>query len=181
MATLSYRTAGESHGKAMLALVEGLPAGVPVDQEFIDVELRRRQGGYGRGGRQKIETDHVEFLSGVRMKRTIASPVTMLISNKDSRLDDLQATPPLYRPRPGHADLAGSIKWLTTDCRETLERASARETSARVAAGALTRSLLREFNTDVFGYVLAIGSATASVAFFRPLSELQAARGSGDH
>src|SRR5205823_10056025 len=164
MATLSYRTAGESHGKAMLALVEGLPAGVPVDQEFIDAELRRRQGGYGRGGRQKIETDHVEFLSGVRLKRTIASPVTMLIPNKDSRLDDLQATPPLYRPRPGHADLAGSIKWLTTDCRETLERASARETSARVAAGGLARCLLREFGIEVFGFVRAVGPATSTVA-----------------
>jgi len=94
MATLVYRTAGESHGKAMLALVEGMPAGVPVDKEFIDAELRRRQGGYGRGGRQKIETDKVEFLSGVRMNRTIASPVTMMIVNKDARLDDPQATPP---------------------------------------------------------------------------------------
>ena len=108
MATLSYRTAGESHGKALITLVEGLPAGVTVDKAFIDHELRRRQGGYGRGGRQKIETDQVDFLTGVRMSRTIASPVTMLIPNKDSRLDDPSATPPLHRPRPGHADLAGS-------------------------------------------------------------------------
>src|SRR5215212_11745633 len=163
MATLSYRTAGESHGRAMLALVEGMPGGVPVDSEFIDHELRRRQGGYGRGGRQKIETDKVEFLSGVRMNRTIASPVTMMIVNKDSRLDDVKATPPLYRPRPGHADLAGSIKWLTTDCRETLERASARETAARVAAGALARCLLRQFNIEVFGFVRSVGPATSSV------------------
>jgi chorismate synthase len=141
MSHLSYRTAGESHGKAMLALVEGLPTGVPIDLAFIDGELRRRQGGYGRGGRQKIETDHVELLSGVRLGKTIGSPVAMMIPNKDSRLDDLAATPPLHRPRPGHADLAGSIKWLTTDCRETLERASARETAARVAAGALARCL----------------------------------------
>src|SRR6202453_3176401 len=133
MPTLSYRTAGESHGKGLTALVEGLPAGVPVDSEFIDNELRRRQGGYGRGGRQKIETDHAEFLTGIRLGKTIGSPVTMLIPNKDSRLDDLAATPPLHRPRPGHADLAGSVKWLTTDCREILERASARETAARVA------------------------------------------------
>src|SRR5205814_8078994 len=91
MATLSYRTAGESHGKAMLALVEGMPAGVPIDKDFIDAELRRRQGGYGRGGRQKIETDKVEFLSGVRMNKTIASPVTMMIVNKDARLDDPKA------------------------------------------------------------------------------------------
>jgi chorismate synthase len=157
MATLTYRTAGESHGKAIIALVEGMPAGVPIDSEFIDAELRRRQGGYGRGGRQKIETDHAEFLSGVRRGKTIASPITMLVPNKDARLDDLAATPPLHRPRPGHADLAGSIKWLTTDCRETLERASARETAARVAAGALGRSLLSQFNIEVFGFVRSVG------------------------
>jgi chorismate synthase len=163
MTTLSYRTAGESHGKALIALVEGLPAGVPVDQAFIDLELKRRQGGYGRGGRQKIETDRAEFLTGVRMGKTIASPVTMLIPNKDSRLDDPAATPPLHRPRPGHADLAGSIKWLTTDCRETLERASARETAARVAAGALARCFLREFGIEVFGFVRTVGPATATI------------------
>jgi chorismate synthase len=163
MATLTYRTAGESHGKAMLALVEGMPAGVPVDKPFIDNELRRRQGGYGRGGRQKIETDAAEFLSGVRLSRTIGSPVTMLIPNKDARLDDLSATPPLHRPRPGHADLAGSVKWLTTDCRETLERASARETAARVAAGALARCFLREFAIEIFGFVRAVGNATAKI------------------
>src|SRR4051812_28894933 len=163
MATLSYRTAGESHGRAMLALVEGMPAGVPIDREFIDHELRRRQGGYGRGGRQKIETDKVEFLSGVRMNKTIASPITMQIVNKDSRLDDPAATPPLHRPRPGHADLAGSIKWLTTDCRETLERASARETAARVAAGGLARCLLRAFDIEVVGYVREVGEAKAAI------------------
>src|SRR4051812_34012759 len=162
MANLSYRTAGESHGKALLTLVEGLPAGVPVDTAFVDAELRRRQGGYGRGGRQKIETDHVELLSGVRLGKTIASPVAMLIPNKDARLDDLQATPPLHRPRPGHADLAGSVKWLTTDCRETLERASARETAARVAAGALSRCLLKQFGIEVFGFVRTVGSSTGS-------------------
>src|SRR5437764_1049254 len=163
MATLSYRTAGESHGKALITLVEGMPAGVPVDKDFIDNELRRRQGGYGRGGRQKIETDHVDFLSGVRLGKTIASPITMLIPNKDSRLDDLTATPPLHRPRPGHADLAGSVKWLTTDCRETLERASARETAARVAAGGLARCLLREFSIEVFGFVRTVGQATSPI------------------
>src|SRR5436190_18143407 len=104
MGTLSYRTAGESHGPALTALVEGMPAGVSVDKEFIDSELRRRQGGYGRGGRQKIETDTVEFLSGVRRGNTIGSPIAMMVPNKDSRLDDVSATPPLYRPRPGHAD-----------------------------------------------------------------------------
>ncbi|MGA2583971.1 MAG: chorismate synthase [Tepidisphaeraceae bacterium] len=159
MGALSYRTAGESHGKGMIALVEGMPAGVTIDSEFIDTELRRRQGGYGRGGRQKIETDHAEFLSGVRMGKTIGSPIAMLVPNKDSRLDDPAATPPLYRPRPGHADLAGSVKWLTTDCRTTLERASARETAARVSAGALSRCLLLEFGIEVFGFVRAVGPA----------------------
>jgi chorismate synthase len=163
MGSLTYRTAGESHGKALLALVEGLPAGVPVDVEFINGELRRRQGGYGRGGRQKIETDRVDILSGVRLGKTIASPVAMLIPNKDSRLNDLSATPPLHRPRPGHADLAGSIKWLTTDCRETLERASARETTARVAAGALSRCFLKEFGVEVFGFVRSVGPAESNV------------------
>src|SRR3954452_19456438 len=163
MSTLSYRTAGESHGKALISLVEGMPAGVPVDKSLIDGELRRRQGGYGRGGRQKIETDAVDFLSGVRMGKTIGSPVAMLIPNKDSRLDDPAATPPLHRPRPGHADLAGSVKWLTTDCRETLERASARETAARVAAGALARCFLKEFGIEVFGFVRTVGQAPADV------------------
>jgi chorismate synthase len=177
MATLTYRTAGESHGKALIALIEGMPAGVSVDSALIDGELRRRQGGYGRGGRQKIETDHADILAGVRRGRTIASPIVLQIVNRDARLDE---TPPLHRPRPGHADLAGSIKWLTTDCRETLERASARETAARVAAGALSRCLLREFGIDVFGYVLSIGPVTANVDFARPLDELRAARDEGD-
>src|SRR5437763_12990131 len=163
MATLSYRTAGESHGKALIALVEGMPAGVPLDKDFIDGELRRGQGGYGRGGRQKIETDQVDFLTGVRMGKSIGSPITMLIANKDSRLDDPSATPPLHRPRPGHADLAGSIKWLTTDCRETLERASARETAARVAAGGLAKCFLKQFQVEVFGFVRAVGPATSNI------------------
>src|SRR5579862_5538079 len=161
MSCLSYRTAGESHGKALIALVEGMPAGIPIDSTFIDGELRRRQGGYGRGGRQKIETDRAEFLTGVRMGKTIGSPIAIEIINKDARLDDPSATPPLHRPRPGHADLAGSVKWLTTDCRLTLERASARETAARVAAGAVARCLLREFGIEVFGFVRAVGLALA--------------------
>src|SRR5207249_10983248 len=134
-----------------------------VDLDFINNELRRRQGGYGRGGRQKIETDAVETISGIRLGKTIGSPIAMTIVNRDARLDDLSKTPPLHRPRPGHADLAGSIKWLTTDCRETLERASARETAARVAAGALSRCLLREFGIEVFGFVRAVGPATSDV------------------
>jgi chorismate synthase len=159
MSQLFFRTAGESHGKALISFVEGMPEGVSVDSAFIDGELRRRQGGYGRGGRQKIETDHAEFLSGVRLGKTIGSPIAMEIVNKDARLDDPSATPALHRPRPGHADLAGSVKWLTTDCRLTLERASARETAARVAAGALSRCLLREFGIEVFGFVRTVGTS----------------------
>ena len=116
-----------------------------------------------RGGRQKIETDRAEFLSGVRVGRTIGAPVTMQIANRDSRMDDAERTPPVHRPRPGHADLAGSVKWLTTDCREPLERASARETAARVAAGALARDLLSRFGVEVFGFVRSIGPAATDV------------------
>jgi chorismate synthase len=163
MACLEYHTAGESHGPGMLALVQGLPAGVPVDLTLINAELHRRQGGYGRGGRQRIETDNAEVLAGVRQGQTIGSPVALRVINKDSRLDDAQRTPPVFRPRPGHADLAGSIKWLTTDCRSTLERASARETAARVAAGALARCLLRELGVEVFGFVRSVRDAETGV------------------
>lgn len=156
MPRLDSTTAGESHGPALVVLVTGMPAGVPVDVPFINAELARRQGGYGRGARQRIESDAVEILSGVRGGHTIGSPIALRIPNRDSRLDDAARTPPVYRPRPGHADLAGSIKWLTTDCRETLERASARETASRVAAGALARCLLREFAIEVFGFVRSI-------------------------
>src|SRR3954467_4608411 len=159
MATLIYRTAGESHGPALIGLVEGMPHGCPIDVDLINRELLRRQGGYGRGGRQKIETDRVQFLSGVRMGKTIGSPLAMMVPNKDNRLDDPAATPPLHRPRPGHADLAGAVKWLTTDCREVLERASARETTVRVAAGGLAKCLLRAFEIEVFGFVRQVGDA----------------------
>ena len=142
---LRYWTAGESHGKTLLAIVDGFPAGLALKTDPIDVELRRRQGGYGRGGRQRIETDAATFLAGVRLGRTTGGPLVVQVPNRDSRLDDLERTPPVHRPRPGHADLAGSIKWLTTDCRATLERASARETAARTAAGAIARCLLAEF------------------------------------
>jgi len=160
MANLVIRTAGESHGPAVAALVEGLPAGVPVDTARIDKDLARRQGGYGRGGRQQIESDHVEVLSGVRHGLTLGSPVLLLIRNRDVRLEE---APPVTRPRPGHADLAGALKYLEPDLRNVLERASARETAARVAAGALAKSLLAEFGIDVLAYVVRIGSATADV------------------
>jgi chorismate synthase len=163
MANLSYQTAGESHGPALIAVITGLPAGVPIDVEFINAELRRRQGGYGRGGRQRIETDAAEVLTGVRRGVSIGSPITLRIPNKDNRLDDPAKTPPVHTPRPGHADLAGSVKYLTTDCRETLERASARETAARVAAGAAVRGLLRAMGVEVFGFVRSIHAARSGV------------------
>lgn len=173
MASLSYKTAGESHGRSLIALVEGLPAGIRVDHDLLNGELRRRQGGYGRGGRMKIEKDKAIVLSGLRNGMTIGSPVAIQIENKDFRIDK---APPVHRPRPGHADLAGSLKWLTTDCRETLERASARETVARVAAGALARSVLGEFGIELAGYVVAIGGVNASVDHNASVVELRAAR-----
>lgn len=154
---LEYITAGESHGPGLVVIVNGLPSGVHADEAFVNTELSRRQGGYGRGGRQNIEEDRVEFLGGLRQGRTIGSPVAMLVRNRDSRMDDPVKTPALTKPRPGHADLAGSVKYLTDDCRSVLERASARETAARVAAGALARCMLREFGIECFGFVRAIG------------------------
>lgn len=160
---LDYTTAGESHGPGLVVIVQGLPSGVHADDAFINAELSRRQGGYGRGGRQNIEEDRVEFLGGLRQGHTIGSPVAMLVRNRDSRMDDPIKTPALTKPRPGHADLAGSVKYLTDDCRSVLERASARETAARVAAGALARCMLREFAIECFGFVRAIaGIATAA-------------------
>ena len=163
MTALTSHTAGESHGPALVITIQGVPAGLGVDTDFINTELARRQGGYGRGGRMKIETDRVEILTGVRRGKTIGSPVVFKIPNKDSRLDDLERTPPVYKPRPGHADLAGSVKWLTTDCRETLERASARETASRVAAGAFARLILRELGVEVFGFVRTLYDTTTDV------------------
>lgn len=144
----------------MIVLIEGLPAGLRLDADFINDALRRRQGGYGRGGRMAIEKDEVNILSGIRSGVTIGSPVAMQLKNRDWRIDD---APEINRPRPGHADFAGAMKWLTTDCRGTLERASARETAARVAAGATASLLLREFGIDVVGYVVQIGEAIAMV------------------
>lgn len=170
---LEYRTAGESHGGALIAIVEGMPADVTVDVDFINAELARRQGGYGRGDRMKIERDAVNILSGVRRGITIGSPVAMQIINKDHRIDE---APPIHRPRPGHADLAGSLKWLTTDCRAILERASARETASRVAAGAFTRCVLREFDIEVIGYVVRIRDVAASAIPELAPGELRKAR-----
>jgi len=177
-----FTTAGESHGKALVTIVEGLPAGMPVDKDAIDHELWRRQQGYGRGGRMKIESDKVEFLSGVRHGRTIGSPITMMIENRDfvhwqdvmsaEPLTDASVDEPMVkenegapkvrrvvtRPRPGHADLAGGQKFAARDLRDILERASARETAARVAAGALAKQLLAHFRIDVKSHVIKLGS-----------------------
>jgi chorismate synthase len=160
MPDLTYRTAGESHGRALTVLVEGLPAGLRVDLDLVNRELRRRQGGYGRGGRMKIERDAGVILSGLRRGETIGSPLALQIRNRDFRID---RAPAVHCPRPGHADLAGGLKWLTTDCRAVLERASGRETAARVAAGALSKCLLREFEVVCVGFVVQIGAVRAHV------------------
>ena len=165
---LRFTTAGESHGRALVAIVEGLPAGLPVNQELIDYELRRRQLGYGRGGRMKIERDHAEILNGVRHGLTLGSPLTLLIENKDwPNWTDVMASEPrdvapeksrrLKRPRPGHADLPGGLKYDVRDLRNILERASARETTARVACGALAKQLLSCFGVEVRSHVIQLG------------------------
>lgn len=150
---LRYYTAGESHGKSLVALVDGFPAGVELSAERIDAELRRRQGGYGRGGRQKLETDHVDILSGIWRGRSIGSPIALLAPNKDYKIEQMEELP---HPRPGHGDLSGSIKYFGS-IRGVLERASARETTVRVAAGALAKQLLDPFGIAVFGYVVQVG------------------------
>ncbi len=150
---LRYLTAGESHGKAIVALIDGFPAGLTIDTAPIDAELRRRQGGYGRGGRQRIETDTVDILSGVWQNVTLGSPIALQVVNKDYKLERLED---LQRPRPGHADLTGAIKYLGS-IRAVLERASARETSVRVAAGAIAKQLLAQFGITALGYVVELG------------------------
>ncbi len=150
---LKYLTAGESHGKSLLALVDGFPAGLTIDESFINHELQLRQGGYGRGGRQKLEQDAVNILSGVWQSVTLGSPIALQIVNNDYKLERLKE---LERPRPGHADLTGAIKYLGS-IRGVLERSSARETAARVAAGALARLLLREFGIQTVSYVVELG------------------------
>jgi chorismate synthase len=170
---LRYWTAGESHGPALVALVDGFPAGLEVDLAAIDAELGRRQGGYGRGGRQRIETDTVTFLSGLWRGATLGSPLALQVVNRDAKLERLDD---VDRPRPGHADLAGAVKHMG-GVRAVLERASARETAARVAAGGLARQLLAAFGIDVAGWVTELGGI---VLGGRPggLAELRAIRDS---
>jgi chorismate synthase len=167
-----FTTAGESHGRALVAIVEGMPAGVRVEVELINRELERRQWGYGRGGRMKIERDRAEILSGVRHGLTLGSPVALLIENKDwKNWTDVMAAEArevapeksrrVKRPRPGHADLAGGLKYGTRDLRDVLERASARETAARVACGALAKALLGAFQVEILSHVVALGGVPA--------------------
>ena len=163
--TFSFTTAGESHGPALTAIIEGLPAGLPIDQDFINHELWRRQQGYGRGGRMKIETDRAQILSGVRHGQTLGSPVTLMVENRDFKnwqevmAVELPAEPiardrKVIRPRPGHADLVGGLKYDRRDLRDILERASARETTMRVAVGAFAKLLLREFDAHLASHVI---------------------------
>jgi chorismate synthase len=163
---IRFSTAGESHGEALIALVSGMPAGIPVDLEFVNRELWRRQQGYGRGGRMKIETDKVHVLSGVRHGKTIGSPIAIEIINRDwknweDKLPVETGDPAKHQvvasPRPGHADLAGALKYNFPDARYVLERASARESTARVAAGAFAKLLLRELGIEVSSHVIRVG------------------------
>ena len=163
-----FETAGESHGECLVATLTGLPSGVPVSLERVNRELWRRQQGFGRGGRMKIETDTVEIVAGVRHSQTIGAPIAMIIRNKDWKnwlepmaVEDFEGSEEkrkkVLRPRPGHADLAGMIKYNYHDARYILERASARETTARVAVGAIAKELLREFGIEVLSHVIAVG------------------------
>ena len=165
---LQFATAGESHGQALVAWISGLPAGLRIDLQFIDGELHRRQLGYGRGGRQKIEKDRAEALAGIRHGQTIGAPIALRIENRDwanwekamaveDREEERSARRPLTAPRPGHADLAGALKFNLHDARYILERASARETAARVALGAVAKLLLREFGCEILSHVVAVG------------------------
>ncbi len=155
---LRFLTAGESHGKALTAIVEGLPAGLAISEEDINPQMARRQLGYGRSVRMKLEPDRVEILSGVMRGETIGGPLALRIDNRDVRTDE----PELTRPRPGHADLAGAMKYAFRDVRRALERSSARETAARVAAGAICRKLLGEFGIRIFSHVIEIGGIAAT-------------------
>jgi len=176
---LRFTTAGESHGQALLATLEGMPAGVPLVADDVNTQLARRQQGYGRGRRMKIETDQAEFLSGVRAGETIGSPIAMIVHNRDwKNWQEIMSAAPIEgdpalrkravtRPRPGHADLTGMLKYARDDARDILERASARETTARVAAGAVCRQLLRQFGVTIGSYVAELGGIVA-----RPPAEL---------
>src|SRR5215213_761734 len=166
---IRFTTSGESHGPGLTAIVEGLPAGLPLNQDELDRDLARRQLGHGRGGRMKIETDRADVISGVRHGRSLGSPVTIRIQNRDYANWEERMNPwpvdadvaEVHLPRPGHADLAGIQKFGFDDVRNVLERASARETAARVACGALAKAFLREVGVSVRSHVLSIGRVRA--------------------
>jgi len=167
---LRFLTAGESHGPGLTAIVEGFPAGVRIDLGAINRDLKRRMGGYGRGGRMKIEQDEVELRGGVRWGESLGSPITLWIENRDWKNwqkkmsplpEDRDPSLAVTRPRPGHADLAGVLKYNHRDIRNILERASARETAARVAAGGIAKALLAPFGIRVFAWVAEIGGIVA--------------------
>ena len=172
--TFRFTTAGESHGRGLVGILEGIPAGLAVPTDRINTELRRRMGGYGRGARMKIEADQIEWLAGVRAGETLGSPIAMLVWNRDwEHWRDVMAPEPdapgaerrrqVTRPRPGHADLAGSLKYDRQDARDILERASARETVARVACGAVCKLLLEEFGVEIGSHVVELGGVVADV------------------
>ena len=164
---LRYFTAGESHGKSLTGIIEGFPSNVPIDIDIINSDLKRRQMGYGRGDRMKIEQDTIEILSGIRNSKTLGSPISFLIKNRDyvnwqAHMDPIKTTDDsrkVTKPRPGHADLTGSIKYNFTDIRNVLERSSARETAARVAIGSIAKQFLNNFNIDVLSHVIKISEA----------------------
>jgi chorismate synthase len=168
-----YLTAGESHGPSLTTIIDGLPSGLAVSAESVNQELKRRQAGYGRGGRMKIESDTVEITSGIRFGKTLGSPITLIIRNRDwVNWQDKMAIEPLpddkqitsiTQPRPGHTDLAGAIKFGHTDIRNILERSSARETAARVAVGAIAKALLTEFNIHIASQVISIGETKCNM------------------
>jgi len=165
---LRYLTAGESHGKALIAILEGMPAGLKVDIKMINQELRRRQSGFGRGKRMQIEKDKIQIPSGLKKGITLGSPIGLLIENKDFSIEKL---PKVMCPRPGHADLAGFLKYGFTDIREVLERASARETASRVGIGAICKIFLEEFNIRISSKVLAIGGESKVKAMIKKINE----------
>ncbi|OIO36209.1 MAG: chorismate synthase [Candidatus Omnitrophica bacterium CG1_02_46_14] len=154
---LRFLTSGESHGKCLISILEGMVAGLTIDETEVNQELARRQEGYGRGGRMTIEKDKVEILSGVRQKRSLGGPIALLIPNKDFKINEL---PAVKRPRPGHADLVGVMKYGQKDVRDVLERASARETTSRVAVGAICKIFLKEFGVEILSHVVSIGGVT---------------------
>ena len=176
---LRFTTAGESHGKGLIALIEGIPAGLEINADRdINPDLKRRQGGYGRGGRMRIEQDKIEFLSGVRFGETLGSPIALLVWNNDWKNwqtamsyeplppdidDNAREVKRVHLPRPGHADLVGVLKYDRSDARDILERASARETTMRVAAGAIAKRLLAEFGVSIGSHIVMLGGVHAQV------------------